>query len=64
MGFKAAGKRVPDPEAKAICNAVVLGAPYTGSPGNPLSAAIVYIQKRRKAAVDGRVIHIHKELGL
>lgn len=55
MGFKAAGKRVTDPEAKAICNAVVLGAPYTGSPSDPLSVAIVYLQKRRKGLVDGRV---------
>ncbi len=55
LGFKAAGKRSPDPEAKTICNAVVLGAPYTGSPTDPLSLAIKYMQKRRGAAIDGRV---------
>jgi len=42
-------------EEKAIYGAVVPGAPYSGSPTDPLSIAIKFQQKKRGGVQDGHV---------
>lgn len=45
-------------EDRAIYNAVVPGAPYTGSPSDPLTVAIKLFQQRRGGIQDGHVSKI------
>jgi len=56
FGYFAKGK-APDtsPALKALCAKVVLGAPYTGAPNDPLTLAIKAHQAERGGTQDGHV---------
>jgi hypothetical protein len=48
-------------EEQAIFSAVIPGAPYSGSPMDPLSIAIKFAQKQRGGVQDGRVSKMKPE---
>ncbi len=52
------------PEEKAAYSAVMVGAFYSGAPGDPLSIAIEILQKKKGGVQDGRISSIESSSGM